>query len=166
MKKYFSLLFALLVWLFAFEALAQTRLTPNFTTNLLTLLPSVISAGGYSNVVSGTFPNVPVTVNPGYGASLSAALTNSLTTAVTNTGYYINVTTDGSNWLSAPPYYFELKHTAGKTNYFGTNMPSSWFDGYMAWRVEGITNCDLANTISFPSTGGALILGRRRLDYQ
>lgn len=150
----------LLLLLMTLPASAQTYNTPDYTTNIV--LPTIISATGNSNVTSGTLASQPVVINPGFGIGLSYKFIQGISGSTTNVGFYIGVTPDGSNWLSPPPYYFELKHVAGTTNWVGTNMPASWFDGFMKMRAESVTNCDNGNSI----TNVGLILSRKRLDYQ
>lgn len=154
----FLMLFLLLL---TGPVLAQTRLTPAWFTNIT--LPASIAATGNSNVASGTLASQPIIVNPGYGAGFSASWTNiGSGAATTNLGFFINITPDGTNWLVPAPYYFELKHPTGVPALTGTNMPAAWFDGFMQWRVDAVSNCDNANVISNRTT----IPSRRRLDYQ
>jgi hypothetical protein len=136
------------------ETFSQTYNTPDLFTNVLT--SQAVTAGANSNLTS-----LPVVINPGFGIGLGAKLRNASTSANTNAGIFINVTQDGTNWPSPPAYLVAVPHVANTTNWWATNLPAAWFDGFMKMRVESVTNNDLANTVTFD----AVSLSRKRLDY-
>lgn len=151
MKKLFL---SIVLFASALVADAQTFNTPDMFTNVSTA--QVVTLGATSNLLS-----QPIVINPGVGIGLTVKEHSALTSSTTNFTVLLNVSYDGTNWPSPAAYTVIIPHVANTTNFWATNLPATWFDGFMRMRLESFTNQDTANSITVDQA----TISRKRLDY-
>lgn len=136
--------------------LASAQVVANTYSNLTTL-PAAITPGATSNLVS-----APIFINPGYGVSLQVAvrgITGNETTT-SNVVAKVNISMDGTNWLTTAPYSVTGVLSGTNTIVFGTNFAASSFDGFAKARVESITSSSISNIIPV-----SVMIGRARQNF-
>lgn len=136
MKRVFATVLVCLASLAAFGQVANTRWKS-------IAAPPMLSASSLSNFVS-----QPFYLTPGYGlgVEVTMATTNAATANVT---FYLNLTKDGTNWLTKPPFSAAFPLNGSNTVRLWTNFPATAIDGAVACRIESATNAHTATvTIS------------------
>lgn len=135
---------------------ADAQQAANVWTNLATL-PAVITPAATSNLVS-----APVFINPGYGISLEVAVRGIVgnETTTSNVTARVNLSLDGTNYLTTAPLALVGVLSGTNTIVFGTNFPASLFDGFAKARVESLTSASISNVIPV-----SVKIGRARQNF-
>jgi hypothetical protein len=125
----------------------------NTYTNLI--IPAVITAGGVSNLTS-----QPISITPGLGIGLQATYVGTAL-STSNTTVKVNVSMDGTNYMTTAPITITFALTGTTTNTVYTNFGSVFFESARTVRVDSWTSVDTISNF-FPVK---LLLGRAKQEF-